>query len=35
MIGRVVANLPAILFAIGSALFLAGNVLLVVRGWRA
>jgi len=32
---RILANLPAILFAVGSALFLAGNLILVVRGWRA
>jgi hypothetical protein len=35
MLAKISANLPAILFAIGSALFLAGNVVLVVRGWRA
>lgn len=32
--GKLAAVLPAILFAIGSALFLAGNVILIVRGLR-
>lgn len=31
---KVVANIPAILFVIGSAFFLAGNAILVWRGWR-
>lgn len=29
---KVLDVLPAILFAIGSALFLAGNVILIIRG---
>ncbi len=28
------ANLPAILFAIGSLLFLIGNCVLIARGWK-
>jgi hypothetical protein len=35
MMQKLIANAPAILFAIGSALFLVGNLILVVRGWRA
>lgn len=31
---KLIDVLPAILFAIGSALFLAGNIVLIVRGLR-
>lgn len=31
---KVIANLPAILFVIGSACFLVGNAILIYRGWR-
>jgi hypothetical protein len=31
---NVTANLPAILFAAGSALFLVGNLVLIWRGWK-
>jgi hypothetical protein len=33
-VSRIVANLPVILFVIGSACFLVGNAILLVRGWR-
>ena len=29
------ANLVPILFAVGSALFLAGNLIVIWRGWRS
>jgi hypothetical protein len=35
MIAKIIANLPALLFVGGSALFLVGNLILVWRGWRA
>lgn len=34
MSGKLVEAMPAILFAIGSALFLVGNLLIVWRLWR-
>lgn len=34
MSGRVIEALPAILFAVGSALFLIGNLILVARAFR-
>lgn len=34
LVPNLVANLPAILFAAGSALFLVGNLVLIWRGWR-
>lgn len=34
MSAKLVAALPAILFSIGSALFLAGNLLLVARALK-
>jgi len=35
MIENLKANMVPILFAIGSALFLAGNLIAIWRGWRA
>jgi hypothetical protein len=35
MIANLKANLVPILFAIGSALFLAGNLIAICRGWRS
>lgn len=34
MTDKLAANAPAILFVIGSLCFVAGNVILVIRGWR-
>ena len=34
MIEKLIDALPAILFAIGSALFLAGNLILVMRALK-
>lgn len=35
MIENLKANMVPILFAIGSALFLVGNLIAIWRGWRA